>query len=63
MKYKAVILIVILFLIVDLFGLLFKFGHFQFGIVTGEVLITIGVFLKIIAVFLYFKEVRKFKKQ
>ncbi len=48
MKNKYIIIIFIIGFIIVIFGSLLKIMHFEFGIITGNVLLAIGKFLQVI---------------
>jgi hypothetical protein len=53
MKNKYIIIIFIFGLIITFFGTLFKITHWEIGIFSGVILITIGMFIKVIAAVLF----------
>ncbi|MCZ8197547.1 MAG: gliding motility protein GldL [Flavobacterium sp.] len=53
MKNKYIIAFFVLGVIVTSIGALFKITHLEIGIFTGNLLITLGVFIKVIAAILF----------
>ena len=53
MKNKYIIAFFVLGLIVTSIGALFKITHLEIGIFTGNLLITLGVFIKVVAAILF----------
>ena len=53
MKNKYIIAFFVLGVIVTSIGALFKITHLEIGIFTGNLLITLGVFIKVIAAVLF----------
>ena len=49
MKNKYILIIFILGFIITILGSLFKITHWKFGIFTGNLLLTIGMFSEILA--------------
>lgn len=52
MKNKYLIGIILFGVIITIFGALIKILHYEFGIITGNLLLTIGLFTEIIGIFL-----------
>ncbi len=50
MKYKYIIIVFVLGLMLDIIGALFKIIHFEIGPFTGNVFLTIGAFIKLISI-------------
>jgi hypothetical protein len=53
MKNKYIIAFFVLGVIVTSIGALFKITHLEIGIFTGNLLITLGVFIKVVAAILF----------
>ncbi|WP_396152446.1 hypothetical protein [Flavobacterium sp.] len=49
MKYKFIIILFVISVIITIFGALLKILHFEIGPLTGNFILTIGMFTKIIA--------------
>ncbi|WP_291119157.1 gliding motility protein GldL [Flavobacterium sp. UBA6135] len=49
MKYKYIIILFVIGVIITIFGALLKIIHFEIGPLTGNLILTIGMFTKIIA--------------
>jgi hypothetical protein len=49
MKYKFIIILFVIGVIITIFGALLKILHFEIGPLTGNFILTIGMFTKIIA--------------
>lgn len=62
MKYTYVLIIFIMGLIFDFIGAFFKIAHFEVRPITGNVLLLIGIFAKVIAGILLIIELLKRKK-
>lgn len=62
MKNKYIIAIFIYGLIITIFGALFKILHFEIGPLTGNKILTIGVFTEIIACILFVSKLLLNKK-
>jgi hypothetical protein len=52
MKNKFLIAIILLGIIITIFGSLLKISHFQLGIINGNLLLGIGMFIKVAAIIL-----------
>ena len=49
MKNKHIIIVFIIGVIITIFGALLKITHFEIGMFTGNIVLTIGMVIKIIA--------------
>jgi len=52
-KYIFIIVIFVLGLIYDTIGAIFKITHLEFGFITGNVLLLVGMIFKVLAALLY----------
>jgi len=52
MKNKYLIAIILFGVIITIFGALLKIMHFEFGSITGNVLLTIGMLTEVIGIIL-----------
>lgn len=62
MKNKYIIAILIFGIILTVFGALLKILHYEFGSITGNLVLTIGMFLKVIALFIFIIKIITNKK-
>jgi hypothetical protein len=53
MKNKHIIILFLLGVIITIIGALFKIIHFEIGPITGNLILTIGMFIKVIAAILF----------
>ncbi len=53
MKNKYIISILIIGAILTIFGALLKITHFEFSFITGNLTLTIGLFLKAVALLIF----------
>jgi hypothetical protein len=52
MKNKYLIAIILFGVIITIFGALIKIMHFQFGIITGSLLLSIGMLAEVLGIIL-----------
>jgi hypothetical protein len=52
-KYIYIIIILLLGILLTVFGALLKIMHFEIGFFTGNIVLMIGMLLKVIALFLF----------
>lgn len=62
MKNKYIITILILGILLTILGALLKILHYEFGSVTGNLVLTIGMLLKVIALFIFIIKIITNKK-
>ena len=52
-KYNHIIVILVFGLILDFIGAFFKITHWEFGFITGNVLLFVGMIFKVFAALLF----------
>jgi hypothetical protein len=62
MKNKFLIAIILLGIIITIFGSLLKISHFQLGIINGNLLLGIGMFIKVAGIILLIVKLTTNKK-
>jgi hypothetical protein len=53
MKNKYIIVLFLIGLIIVIFGALLKITHFQFGFLTGNLVLFIGKFIEVVAILIF----------
>lgn len=58
-KYSYIIIILVMGLLLDMIGAFFKIAHLEIGVITGNVLLILGMSIKAFAAILFIIELLK----